>query len=93
MCKPKMINIELKAIFGIITWKPFKAINDVANIGPIIQARGILKKSAIMALGIEIMITIKNFLEISWFKLSRFKGIALCMHSIFGCWLDHIKYV
>ena len=48
------------ATFGIKTLKPFKAINDVAIIGPIIQARGMLKKSATIALGIEIKITIKN---------------------------------
>ena len=27
MCNPKIINIELRASFGIITWKPFRAIN------------------------------------------------------------------
>ena len=57
----------------------------IAIIGPIIHARGIFKKSATMALGIEIKTTIKNFLENSWIKLSRLKGIALCMYSIFGC--------
>ena len=64
-CPSGLINKELDAKIVEKIIKPtFKAINDVANIGPIIQARGILKKSAIMALGIEIMITIKNFLEI-----------------------------
>jgi hypothetical protein len=51
----------LKANFGIKTLKPFNAMRDVAIIGPIIHARGILKKSATIALGIETEITIKNF--------------------------------
>ena len=53
----------LKANFGIKTLKPFKAMRDVAIIGPIIQAKGTLKQSAIIALGIEIKITDKNFFE------------------------------
>ena len=56
----------LKANFGIKTLKPFKAMRDVAIIGPIIQARGIFKQSAIIALGIEIIKTEKT----NWWYVS-----------------------
>ena len=61
----KYVNDQYKGFFEDSLSKtdpdPFKAISDVAIIGPIIQARGILKKSAIIALGIEIRITRRNF--------------------------------
>ena len=85
MCNPKMINIELRASFGIKILKPFNAAIETAIIGPIIQAKGILKKSARRALGIEIMMTSRNFLEKSFLIFSRLNGIACCMYSINGC--------
>ena len=63
MCNPKIIRIALKANFGITTFTPINAAIDIASIGPSIQARGIQRYSAIIALGIEIKITIKKFFE------------------------------
>ena len=45
MCNPKMINIELRASFGIKILKPFNAAIETAIIGPIIQAKGIASQS------------------------------------------------
>ena len=45
---------------GIATFRPINAAIDIAIIGPNIQARGTLKYSAIIALGVEIKNTNKN---------------------------------
>ena len=70
MWRPKIIKIPLRANFGILTLKPINAAIDIAIIGPNIQAKGILKNSEIIALGIEIKITKKNSLETRDFKSS-----------------------
>ena len=57
----------------------------MAIIGPNIQARGTLKYSAIIALGVEIKITNKNFDDISDFISFLLNGIAFDMYSINGC--------
>ena len=67
MCKPKIIKIKLSTILGIMTFIPDRAAIDVTIIGPKNQAKGILKYSATIALGIEIKITAINFFEISCF--------------------------
>ena len=64
-----------KANLGIFTFFPNKAAMDIANIGPNIQARGILKKSATIALGKEIINTSRNSLENNCLIFSRFNGI------------------
>jgi len=51
--------------------RPDKAAIDVTIIGPKNQARGILKYSAIIALGIEIIKTEKNLIEKICFVFSR----------------------
>ena len=50
-------------IVGILILNPKREANDVTSIGPRNQARGILKNSAIIALGIDIMMTKTNCLE------------------------------
>ena len=55
--------MKFSATFGIPTSNPYKAAIDVKIIGPKNHARGKLKKSVIIALGIPIRITKKNFLE------------------------------
>ena len=60
-------------------FNPLNAAIDVAIIGPNIQARGICKKSATIALGTEIKITNRNFFEI-WMYLSQIhKSIKSCI--------------
>ena len=80
--KPKKIKIKLKIILGIIIFNPLNAAIDVAIIGPNIQARGICKKSATIALGTEIKITIKNFFEKISFTFSKSIGIAMFLFII-----------
>ena len=82
ICRPKIINIELKASFGIATFKPINAATEITSIGPSIQARGILKQSATIALRIEIKITNKKSFENKSFKLLRLKGIELLFINI-----------
>ena len=48
--------MELNTNLGIIVFKPIKDAKDVMSIGPKNQARGTLKYSATIALGIEIII-------------------------------------
>ena len=80
MWRPKTIKIALRANFGILTFKPINAAIDIAIIGPSIQAKGILKYSEIMALGVEIKITNKNSLEIRDFNSSLENWIAFDMN-------------
>ena len=70
------MRIKLNANFGIFNFKPLKAAIEIASIGPNIQAKGILKYSATMALGKEIIKTIKKFSENRSLKFSLFKGRA-----------------
>jgi len=65
-------NINL----GILILRPIKDAKDVTSIGPKNQARGILKNSAITALGTEISITSANEIENICLKFSLLKGIA-----------------
>ena len=83
MWRPKTIKIALKANFGILTFKPINAAIDIAIIGPSIQAKGILKYSEIIALGIEIKITRKNSLETRDFISSLLNWIARDMNQIY----------
>ena len=71
MCKPKIIKIKLKTILGIMIFRPDKAAIEVIIIGPKNQARGILKYSAIIALGKEIIRTEINLIENTCFAFSR----------------------
>ena len=82
MCNPRIIKIELRANLGILTFKPDSAAIDIIIIGPSIQAKGILKESATIALGIEIKITKRNFLEISCLKFEKFKVSFINKSSI-----------
>ena len=75
MCNPRIIKIELRANLGILTFKPNSAAIDIIIIGPSIHARGILKKSAIIALGIEIKITNKKFFENNNLIFIKLNGI------------------
>ena len=71
MCKPRIIRIKLNTILGIIILSPDKAAIDEIIIGPKNQARGILKYSAMIALGIEIIRTERNFIEKTCFAFLR----------------------
>ena len=51
---------------GILIFKPVSAPIEVANIGLKNHAKGKLSKSATKALGIEIAITRRNFIEKIW---------------------------
>ena len=53
-----------------------KEAKEVISIGPKNQAKGILKYSAIIALGIDIMMTDINGIENICLKFSLLKGIA-----------------
>ena len=55
--KPSKTKIDERAIFGILTFRPNKAANDVKSMGPRNHASGIFKNSAINAPGIDIRIT------------------------------------
>jgi len=67
---------------GITTFRPINAAIDIAIIGPSIQARGILKYSAIIALGVEIKITKKKSIDIRDFNSSLLNGIAFDMYVL-----------
>ena len=71
-----MIRIILKANLGIFSFRPLKVAIEIVNIGPNIQAKGILKYSATMALGKEIINMIKKLRENRSLKFSLFKGNA-----------------
>ena len=73
---PNKINIEESINLGILVFKPINEASDVMSIGPKNQANGILKNSAIIALGTEIIITKANSLENISLKFSLLKGIA-----------------
>ena len=74
MWRLKINRIKLNKIFGTFILMPYKERIEVANIGPIIHANGIFKKSAIIAEGIEEVITIKNSIEKKSFKFFLSKG-------------------
>ena len=71
-----MINIEDNTSLGILVFRPIKEAREVINIGPKNQAKGILKYSAIIALGIDIIMTDANGIENICLKFSLLKGIA-----------------
>ena len=81
MYKPNKINIEESINFGIFKFKPIKEAIEVTSIGPKNHASGMLKYSAIKALGTEIIITNANFFENICLKFSLLNGIAwlLCI--------------
>ena len=70
------MSIRLKANFGIFNFKPLKVAIEIVSIGPNIQANGILKYSATIALGKEIINMVKKFNENRSLKFSLFKGRA-----------------
>ena len=70
------MRITLNANFGIFNFKPLKVAIEIVNIGPNIQAKGILKYTATIALGKEITNMIKKFNENRSLKFSLFKGRA-----------------
>ena len=76
MYNPKTMSTADKTNLGILTFKPNNAARDVISIGPKNQARGILKYSAIIALGVDIMMTDINGIENICLKFSLLKGIA-----------------
>ena len=76
MYKPRIINMEDKTNLGILVLRPINEAKEVISIGPKNQAKGILKYSAIIALGIDIMMTDINGIENICLKFSLLKGIA-----------------
>ena len=76
MYKPKKIKTVLKTSLGILVLTPPNEIRDVISIGPKNQAKGISKYSAIIALGIDIIITSANSLDKICLKFSLLNGIA-----------------
>ena len=68
--------MTLNTNFGIFNFKPLKVAIEIVSIGPNIQARGILKYSATIALGKEIINMVKKFRENRSLKFSLFKGRA-----------------
>ena len=68
--------MTLNTNFGIFNFKPLKVATEIVSIGPNIQARGIFKYSATIALGKEITNIIKKFNENRSLKFSLFKGRA-----------------
>ena len=71
-----MINMEDKTNLGILVFRPNKEAKEVISIGPKNQAKGMLKYSAIIALGIDIIMTDINGIENICLKFSLLKGIA-----------------
>ena len=80
-----MINMEDKTNLGILVFRPNKEAKEVISIGPKNQAKGMLKYSAIIALGVEIKITNKNSDDINDFISFLLNGIAFDMYSINDC--------
>ena len=76
MYRLSKINVKDNINLGILNLTPKRAAKEVAIIGPKNQAKGILKNSAKIALGIEIIITKANSLENISLKFSLLKGIA-----------------
>ena len=76
MYKPRRIKTELRTNLGILVLIPNKVITDVIIIGPKNQAKGILKKSATRAPGIDTIITHANSLDKICLKFSLLNGIA-----------------
>ena len=70
------MRIILNASLGIFSFKPPKVAIEIVSIGPNIQASGILKYSATIALGKEITNIVKKFSENRSLKFSLFKGRA-----------------
>ena len=70
------MRIILNANLGIFNFKPPNVAIEIVNMGPNIQANGTLKYSAIIALGKEIINTIKKLSENRSLKFSLFKGNA-----------------
>ena len=68
--------MTLNTNFGIFNFKPLKVAIEIVSIGPNIQARGILKYSATIALGKEIINIVKKFSENRSLKFSLFNGRA-----------------
>ena len=68
--------MEDRTNLGILIFKPINDAKEVISIGPKNHASGMLKKSAIMALGIDIIITNTKGIENICLKLSLLKGIA-----------------
>ena len=66
----------LNANLGIFNFKPLNVAIEIVSIGPNIQANGISKYSAIIALGKEIISIIKKLSENRSLKFSLFKGSA-----------------
>ena len=70
------MRITLNTNLGIFNFKPLKVAIEIVSIGPNIQANGILKYSAIKALGKEIINKSKKLIENRSLKFSLFKGSA-----------------
>ena len=68
--------MTLNTNFGIFNFKPLKVVIEIVSIGPNIQARGTLKYSATIALGKEIINTVKKLSENRSLKFSLFNGSA-----------------
>ena len=90
-----MINIEDKTNLGILVFRPIKEAIEVTSIGPKNQARGILKYSAIIALGTDIMMTDINGIENICLKFSLLKGIAwlFCIIHDFRFFRNRTYYI
>ena len=76
MYNPRIISIDDRINLGILIFRPIKEAKEVISIGPKNQAKGMLKYSAIIALGIDIMTTNTNDIENICLKFSLLKGIA-----------------
>jgi hypothetical protein len=70
------MSIEESTNLGISIFNPMREAHEVTSIGPKNHARGILKNSAIIALGMDIRMTKKNCFENICLKFSLLKGIA-----------------
>ena len=68
--------MEDRTNFGILIFRPINDAKEVISIGPKNHASGMLKKSAIMALGMDIKMTRIKEIENICLKFSLLKGIA-----------------
>ena len=68
--------MEDRTNLGILIFMPINDAKEVISIGPKNHASGMLKKSAIIALGIDITIIKTKGIENICLKLSLLKGIA-----------------
>ena len=80
--------MKFNANFGISTSNPDRAAIEVKIIGPKNQARGKLKKSVTIELGIPIRITKKNFLDNN---LDKFSLLIFKFELIKSYWEIDIK--